>query len=786
MQGTQLPKGLTKGFQKTYQQVINNIARLAVGCGLILCVSCSPEAAPEPSLYALLAKSTLLEGNGAYDASKTFTAGTRAYCVGAQNGTFPNMGWHIEGEMGGLWAHPIKLLDGFRAALIDGADTVWLESAQHFALSPVGQVFTYEVAGRTVRRAQFIPDSAKAMVVQYTIEGAPAQLAFWPEADLRPTWLGARTGLEDGADSAYVLDEQTWAAVDAGQNWTVMVEGNEATKRGPTQYERGGCITSSGLQHTFYIAGGMQQEEALEQLRWTQDQWATLFEHKRLRYERAAQWSQLSVPGEARLDSVFLWLKYNALWLEMDLPELGYGFMAGMEDYPWFFGCDAAYSILGLNAVGRYELSKSMLRLLAQASQRENGNGRIIHEMSTNGAVFNKGNTNETPQFVTACYDTFLWSGDSAFLDEMYPQMVAAMEWLKAQDSNGNRIPEGYGMMEIHGMNGEMIDVAAYSAQAWRAMHEVYLHYGESEKARRALESATTLEQQINRDYWVEKHGVYADVRGTPEQAQQLIADAIERAKSLEKPWAVAELERTFSEATMDWIVANPPYCGELPGEPEARPQPLLPYSIHHNWIVNTPMEVGFAPRDRAVSALDRAHEFTNAYGLFVTGIDRDESAGNDSIVLAQRKKTFSYVGAVMTLPTGVVAVAENRYGRPDRALDYLHRMARSWGFAHPGTMYEVSPDFGMMCQAWNIYSFGYPVVRQFFGVRPNAAKRTLEIDAQPPSTWRTAQLTQVRIGEGANENTIDLFWRENENGTPVLEVVQRASPPWKVVRINE
>ena len=45
-----------------------------------------------------------------------------------------------------------------------------------------------------------------------------------------------------------------------------------------------------------------------------------------------------------------------------------------------------------------------------------------------------------------------------------------------------------------------------------------------------------------------------------------------------------------------------------------------------------------------------------------------------------------------MTLPTGVAALAENNYGRPDKALDYLHRMSRSWGYAHPGSMYEVVP----------------------------------------------------------------------------------------------
>src|SRR5271166_1632390 len=43
-------------------------------------------------------------------------AGDRAYVVGVQDGSVaPNgIGWHIKGQMGGVWAHPIKLLDHFQ------------------------------------------------------------------------------------------------------------------------------------------------------------------------------------------------------------------------------------------------------------------------------------------------------------------------------------------------------------------------------------------------------------------------------------------------------------------------------------------------------------------------------------------------------------------------------------------------------------------------------------------------------------------------------------------------
>ena len=49
------------------------------------------------------------------------TAGDRAYLIGTQDGNFPDMGGHVPGEMGGLWLHPIKLIDGFRATVADSA-----------------------------------------------------------------------------------------------------------------------------------------------------------------------------------------------------------------------------------------------------------------------------------------------------------------------------------------------------------------------------------------------------------------------------------------------------------------------------------------------------------------------------------------------------------------------------------------------------------------------------------------------------------------------------------------
>src|SRR5262245_53767558 len=47
------------------------------------------------------------------------SAGDRTYIVGTQDGNFPDLGSHVNGEMGGLWMQPVKLLDGFWVKLSD-------------------------------------------------------------------------------------------------------------------------------------------------------------------------------------------------------------------------------------------------------------------------------------------------------------------------------------------------------------------------------------------------------------------------------------------------------------------------------------------------------------------------------------------------------------------------------------------------------------------------------------------------------------------------------------------
>jgi hypothetical protein len=202
------------------------------------------------------------------------------------------------------------------------------------------------------------------------------------------------------------------------------------------------------------------------------------------------------------------------------------------------------------------------------------------------------------------------------------------------------------------------------------------------------------------------------------------------RADTLRKPWVIAELKETEKQLSKYTATQQ------------------IPHVIYRNWVVNTPLETGVADFDKGKAALETAKKYENPYGVYVTGIDRTEES--DSVVLKSRRKTFSYIGAVMTIPTGVQAVAAANYGKPEDALRYITMLHRSFSYALPGSMYEVSPDFGMMVQAWNSYGVDMPIINHFFGIKPKAYEKSIYISPCMPSDWKDASIDNVRVGKNS------------------------------------
>lgn len=752
----------------------------------LVLLSCST---PEPQQYYLFTTNLpSIAGKPQYRQSPFVTAGDRVYMVGHQDGSFPDLGWHVTGEMGGIWNHPIKLMDGFNASLTAkrSGNSYCLNQANGFINYPIGNKhhFTWEEEGIEMQRFQFVPDGWQGMIVEYTIanNGSATKkydFSFTGMVDLRPTWLGERTNMMDAEDEIS-FDRKLSAVVAKDKNnpWYVVfgstLKTNAFSSTAVCETKRKGLgangtlsyelILQPGTIHViqFFIAGSYQSEAAArETFSFLKNMGTIELDQKIDHYKKIKTTANLIIPDK-EVTQMYEWLKYNTEWLVRTVPEHGSGVSAGLPDYPWWFGADMTYTMQGILATGNHDLAKRSIELLSRISSQINNNGRIIHEVSTNGAVFNPGNVNETAQYITMLKVYADWTGDKELIEQLFPTVQLGIEWLtKTMDPDGNGYPNGNGMMEIHGLDTEMIDVVAYTQQALASAAALANWMGENELASQYQQKADMLKTKINTEWWNEQEQSFGDFRGTVAEANPIVAAALVRADTLGKPWAVKELKAT--QQKMKTYAAGKHF----------------PFVVYHNWVVNTPMETGVADKSKALAALQTATKYENPFGTYVTGIDRSDEP--DSVVLKSRKKNFSYTGAVMTLPTGVQAVAAANYGKPNEALAYIKKLQQSFSYALPGSMYEVSPDFGMVVQAWNIYGVAVPVIRSFFGIEPRAMEQSIFLSPQLPDARNEATIENVKVGG----NSISI--KIQRSSDYVEYKFQQTMPDWKVlVNVSE
>lgn len=739
---------------------------------LILLVGCSSPS-PTESFEAILTDLPSMPGKSEYLGTPYVTAGDRLYSVGHQDGSFPDLGWHVTGEMGGIWDHPIKLMDGFTLGISSDSMYYCLNDAQEFINFPMAnQHRFYPSEAIAVIRTQFVPDQKEGMIIEYVLkntgdEALNLKVDFTGMVDLRPVWLAEKLNQTDGQDLAD-FDEVngTWAARDSLNSWhTVFGTDQQVSAWSQPKTECSDDRKGKGIDLTlqseitippgeqkvlkYFISGSYEsQAQALETYKELEQSPNSLLQQKIARYRELANTARLTIPDQ-EIEAMYTWTKYNADWLMRDVANQGRGLSAGIPDYPWWFGTDNTYALQGLLATGAHEEVKATIELILKLSESVNDNGRIMHEASTNGVVFNPGNLNTTPYFIHLLWKYYQWTGDTDMLRKTYPTVQKGLQWLEQEDKDGNGYPDGAGMMEIHGLHSEMIDVVVYTQAAYDAASKMANALGDSSASKSYQQKAELLSKKINDEWWVPSAGSFADFRATRVETLQLIDAAIVRADTIQKPWAVEELKQLKAQ------------IGRL------RDNRIQSQVVHHNWVVNTPMELGIADVDKAEQALETARKYSNPFGMYVTGIDRDENQGK-----ASKWKSFSYVGAVMTLPTGVQAISEARYGHPDASLDYLKKLANGFGYALPGSMYEVSPDYGMIVQAWNIYAVATPIVSHYFGVKPEAYNQTVTFEPHFPTAWDEVKLENILVGDNL------ISFEKTKSGFTITQT----QPEWKIL----
>src|SRR3954464_2985131 len=176
---------------------------------------------------------------------REIASGTRAYATGFEDGRFYANGWHITGEMGGVWTPPLKLLDG----LWFGVDGQWAAQATKFTSGRGYARFDLPaISGLSLSRADFVPDGTRAALFGLTLTnpGSAAkttQVKVDARSELMPSypwgWTtpGAAVNLPDSGsfdgNALAFRDQGTPAGLEA-HDYTAIVAANAKPDSGTT------------------------------------------------------------------------------------------------------------------------------------------------------------------------------------------------------------------------------------------------------------------------------------------------------------------------------------------------------------------------------------------------------------------------------------------------------------------------------------------------------------------------------------------------------------------------
>lgn len=671
------------------------------------------------------------------------TAGEKCKVIGLQDGTFPDFGHHLKNEMGGIWMHPIKAADAF-----------WMKLNKKFLIAdeyetlPYGNKFYYRIEnGIQAVRSQISPDETGGVIVSYEFQNSARETQeinceFITRFDILPVWFSEQNGMADFEDEArFDTDLSCILAKDGGHDWYAALgcdfkitdDQITITREHIGLIQTIGKGISAAISHTFTLKAGEAcgftyyitaseegKEKTLRDLKRLQAEKEELIQKKKTRYEAIRKTSNLTT-NDKIFDEVFRWAKYNSDWLIEDCGKYGRGIAAGMPEYPWWFGCDSAYTIQGLLAMGEFGVSRQTLLLLRDYSEIYNGNGRILHEINTFGHNAHSGNSQETCHYITAVYHYLRWTGDIGTVRDLYPYCQKGIDWLFLEmDGDGDLLPSGYGIIEIEGLNVELIDTAVYSCQALFFMDQMAQLLDADRKD--YLQKANKLQKIINTRLWNDQEKLFVDAVGTPKQILERMEVLLTQKRYTEG------MEPAYQKYLLD-MKAD---LLKLPQEEE------IPFIINKNWVINIPMETQLAEKEKAYQALKtmRSDHFVSDYGLRLSGFLKS---------------------GTMTISTGVQAVAEGRYYNCNESLGLLKRMFQTFGATLPGSLNEMSPDYGCFTQAWTIYGAMVPVVECFAGIKPSMQEGKLVIEPCVPDQWDTMQLTGVKVGTGQ----VDFVYRK-------------------------
>jgi len=628
--------------------------------------------------------------------------------VGTRAGLFGNEAGNFE-----AWVYPLKILRDFHLRFhVDGRVLPAATLARTVTVRPESSTILYAGDTFAVRETFFVPVHEPGAIVILEVETAePLDVEVVFERDLQLEWPAALGGTysnwDPNARAFYFGEEQKKFSAFVGSPTAGDVRQEYDTNYSSSKessFDLG--VTSKGKDRMIVViaasTNGRSEAEATYH--------HLVADYDALRKESADYYRRYldSTVGanlpDRQLQQAYDWARLSVLQGFVNNPFLGTGLIAGYRTsggsqrpgFAWFFGRDALWTVLALDAEGDFDTTHTALDFLGKYQRAD---GKIPHEISQ-GATFVPWFTNypypyasadATPLYIVAVNDYVVASGDVVFARQKWESLWKAYQFLRSTyDSQG--LPQNFGFGHGWVEGGPLLPVktelyqSALGAEALRALSNLAHLAGKEGLSKQFGEEFERQRSLVNKAFWSAEKNRFA--------------------------FALHQNNQQVDEPSV---------------------------------LATVPMWFGLLDQDKA--------------GAMIAQLAEPEHESDWGMrIISSRAAKYSpggyHFGSVWPLFTGWASVGEYHY---HRALPGFSNLAANAQLALDGSLGHVtevlSGDYYQPLstssphQIWSAAMIVSPLLRGLLGLEADAGVRRLTFAPHVPADWTWFTLENVRVG---------------------------------------
>ena len=448
--------------------------------------------------------------------------------VGMRAGLFGNESGQFEG-----WVYPLKLFRGLHLRFHTDGRVLPAESlARTVTVRPESSTIIYASETFQVRETFFVPVHEMGGIIALDIETAqPLEIEVAFQADFQLEWPAGMGGTYLNWDlplRAFYLGEE--------QKKFVGLIGSPTATLAHEQYDTNysfadensfllGPTLKGKETRVIVVAGSVTGAPDAENTyrKLTTSHAALMLDSADYYRNYLNQTVNLQLP-DLPLQQAYDWARVSMLQGLVTNPYLGTGLIAGYRTsgssqrpgFAWFFGRDALWTSLALNAAGDSTTTRTALDFL---SKYQRADGKITHEISQ-GANFVPwfkdypypyAAADATPLYIITMNDYLRHSGDRTFIQQKWDSIWRAYQFLKSTYDKQN-LPQNFGIGHGWVEGGPLLPISTefyqsgLGVQALLSLANLAQVAGKDDVSRELTQSFTQQKTFLNQTFWsVEK-----------------------------------------------------------------------------------------------------------------------------------------------------------------------------------------------------------------------------------------------------------------------------------------